>query len=141
MGIDRGDRFDYLVSMRSPERGLDAWRAAHVPADSPSGRKSISARCGESAPLRPDESNRGSEGDLPRLSAAHLLRHPNAEEYTPIDKFKAEYEHPLWKHEGELARKLGGHGGMDFLMVYRLIECMHKGTAPDLDVYDAEARR
>jgi hypothetical protein len=42
---------------------------------------------------------------------------PKAEEYIPIDKFKAEYEHPLWKREGELARKLGGHGGMDFLMV------------------------
>src|SRR5438270_7647763 len=35
MGINRGDRFDYLVSMSSPERGLDAWREAHLPKDSP----------------------------------------------------------------------------------------------------------
>ena len=35
MGVNRGDRFDYLVSMSSPERGLDAWREAHVPKDSP----------------------------------------------------------------------------------------------------------
>ena len=41
--------------------------------------------------------------------------------------------------QGELARKLGGHGGMDFLMVYRLIECMRKGSLPDMDVYDAAA--
>jgi hypothetical protein len=28
---------------------------------------------------------------------------------------------------------------MDFLMVYRLVECMQKGLAPDMDVYDAAA--
>jgi hypothetical protein len=36
-----------------------------------------------------------------------------------------------------LARKLGGHGGMDFIMCYRLIQCMHEGLVPDMDVYDA----
>ena len=35
MGINRGDRFDYLVSMSSPEHGLERWREAHVPKDSP----------------------------------------------------------------------------------------------------------
>jgi len=40
---------------------------------------------------------------------------------------------------GALARQLGGHGGMDFVMAYRLIECMKEGTAPDIDVYDAAA--
>ena len=36
-----------------------------------------------------------------------------------------------------MARKLGGHGGMDYLMCYRLIECMREGLVPDMDVYDA----
>lgn len=54
-------------------------------------------------------------------------------------KYMAEFEHPLWKENGEMARQLGGHGGMDFIMNYRLIQCMREGTPPDMDVYDAAA--
>lgn len=36
----------------------------------------------------------------------------------------------------ELARKVGGHGGMDFIMDYRLIYCLHHGLPLDMDVYD-----
>jgi hypothetical protein len=61
------------------------------------------------------------------------------EEWTGIDQLKAKYEHPLWTETGEVARKAGGHGGMDFVMVYRLMDCMKKGLAPDFDVYDAAA--
>src|SRR5438093_9018193 len=35
LDINRGDRFDHLVSMSGPSRGLQDWAAAHVPADSP----------------------------------------------------------------------------------------------------------
>jgi hypothetical protein len=45
----------------------------------------------------------------------------------------------LWKNQGETARKLGGHGGMDYLMCYRLIQCMREGLEPDINVYDAAA--
>lgn len=31
----------------------------------------------------------------------------------------------------------GGHGGMDFVLIYRLIDCFNRGTALDMDVYDA----
>ncbi len=48
-----------------------------------------------------------------------------------------EYEHPLWRQEGDVARKAGGHGGMDFIMLFRLLDCMRKGLPPDMDVYDA----
>jgi hypothetical protein len=50
-----------------------------------------------------------------------------------------EYQHPITK-EGSLvetAKKVGGHGGMDFIMDYRLIYCLHKGLPLDQDVYDA----
>ena len=52
---------------------------------------------------------------------------PNKEAFESVDKYKAEYGHRLWKLQGEQAQKLGGHGGMDFLMVYRLVECMKQG--------------
>jgi hypothetical protein len=38
-----------------------------------------------------------------------------------------------------MARKNGGHGGMDYLMLYRLIQCFHLGLPPDINVYDAAA--
>jgi hypothetical protein len=38
-----------------------------------------------------------------------------------------------------MARRPGGHGGMDFVMAYRLIECVREGLSPDIDVYDAAA--
>jgi hypothetical protein len=48
------------------------------------------------------------------------------------------FEHPLWK---ELEQKAAGsgHGGMDFVMSWRLVQCMQQGLPPDLDVYDAAA--
>jgi len=38
---------------------------------------------------------------------------------------------------GEMAKQVGGHGGMDFLMDWRLIDCLRNGLPPDQDVYDA----
>ena len=48
----------------------------------------------------------------------------------------AQYEHPLFKRAGELAKKMGGHGGMDFLMLYRIIECLRGGLPLDQNVYE-----
>lgn len=47
-----------------------------------------------------------------------------------------EYEHPLWKRMGDLAQKMGGHGGMDFIMLSRVIECLRNGEAMDQNVYE-----
>jgi hypothetical protein len=61
------------------------------------------------------------------------------EEWQNIDAFKEKYEHPLWKNNGEMARKTGGHGGMDYVMSFRLMDCLKRGLPPDIDVYDAAA--
>ena len=47
------------------------------------------------------------------------------------------YKHPILKDLEEKARKVGGHGGMDFIMDYRLFYCLHFGLPLDQDVYDA----
>ena len=49
------------------------------------------------------------------------------------------YEHPLWKKMGEMAAKNGGHGGMDWLMLWRMVYCLRNGEPLDQDVYDAAA--
>lgn len=46
------------------------------------------------------------------------------------------YTHPIVREVGELAREVGGHGGMDFIMDYRLIYCLQNGLPLDMDVYD-----
>ncbi|MBI1835008.1 MAG: hypothetical protein HYR92_04505 [Burkholderiales bacterium] len=48
----------------------------------------------------------------------------------------AKYEHPLYLRMGELSKKMGGHGGMDFLMLYRIIECLRQGAPLDQNVYE-----
>lgn len=52
------------------------------------------------------------------------------------EEIAAKYEHPLYVRLGELSKKMGGHGGMDFLMLYRIIECLRKGEALDQNVYE-----
>ena len=47
-----------------------------------------------------------------------------------------EYKHPIVKDIEALAKEVGGHGGMDFIMDYRLIYCLQRGLPLDMDVYD-----
>ena len=59
--------------------------------------------------------------------------------YDELQKIREEHKHPLWKAAGELAVKMGGHGGMDFLMDLRLSYCLQNGLPLDQDVYDLAA--
>ncbi|HXG65633.1 MAG TPA: Gfo/Idh/MocA family oxidoreductase [Blastocatellia bacterium] len=160
MDINRGDRFDYLVSMSSPQLGFDAYRAKHVPKGDPKWKETyicgdmntslIKTARGRTIMLQHDTTSprpydrinliSGTKGTFrdypPRI---YFDGQEGGEQWATIDKYKEQYEHPLWKRVGELARKLGGHGGMDFIMSYRLIQCMREGLVPDMDVYDAAA--
>jgi len=51
-------------------------------------------------------------------------------------EIKAKYQHPLYKVAGEIAKKVGGHGGMDFMMDLRWVYCLQNGLPMDTDVYD-----
>ena len=160
MNINRGDRFAYMISMSSFHRGLEAYREDHVPAGDPKWKEAY--RCGDyntsiiktargrtimlqhnvSTPRPYDRINliQGTKGIFrdypPRI---FLDGQAGGHNWATLDKFKNEFESPLWKKEGETARKLGGHGGMDYLMCYRLVQCMREGLEPDIDVYDAAA--
>ncbi len=63
----------------------------------------------------------------------------NAHSFVPDDVRKAlmeKYKHPIAKDIEEQAKQVGGHGGMDFIMDYRLIYCLQRGLPLDMDVYD-----
>ena len=54
-----------------------------------------------------------------------------------MKSLNADYRSPLLTPELEAtAKKVGGHGGMDFIMDYRLIYCLRNGLPLDMDVYD-----
>jgi predicted dehydrogenase len=52
-------------------------------------------------------------------------------------KLEDQYTPPIVKKVGEMAKQVGGHGGMDFLMDWRTIDCLRNGLPLDQDVYDA----
>lgn len=52
------------------------------------------------------------------------------------DALVAQYQHPILKKYGAMAKEVGGHGGMDFIMDSRLVYCLQNGLPLDMDVYD-----
>lgn len=52
------------------------------------------------------------------------------------DTLMMRYKHPIQIELEETAKKVGGHGGMDFIMDYRLVYCLRNGLPLDMDVYD-----
>ncbi len=57
----------------------------------------------------------------------------NKEEF---DQMQEKFTPPIVKLVGEMAKKIGGHGGMDFIMQWHLIDCLRNGLPLDQDVYD-----
>lgn len=68
----------------------------------------------------------------------HIEGKSPAHQWEPLEKYQEEFDHPLWRKIGDLAKE-AGHGGMDFLEDYRLIQALRTGTPTDMDVYDAAA--
>ena len=56
-----------------------------------------------------------------------------------LDNLYKKYSPPVINHIGAIAKDVGGHGGMDFIMDWRLIDCLRNGLPLDQDVYDAAA--
>jgi hypothetical protein len=161
MDIHRGDRFVAINSMSSKEAALSEWGRKNLKAGDPKLKEKyvcgdintsiLRTERGRTVMLQHDTvtprpytrhnmvcGTQGTFADYPARLALDSVGggHEWVEDLAP---YKAKYEHELWRANGELARKSGGHGGMDFIMCYRLIECMEKGLPPDMDVYDAAA--
>ena len=164
MGVNRGDRMDYIVSMDGKSRGYAAYAAETLPPDDPLRAKKyamadmnlslVRTANGRTIMLQHDVTSprpysrlnliAGTKGVLrsyPRLeihlegAAQRKASHPQFDEET-TSRIRSEHMHPLYKKSGELSRKVGGHGGMDFLMDLRWATSMAQGLPLDTDVYD-----
>jgi hypothetical protein len=157
MDVNHGDKFDYLVSMSSPSLSLQAYRRDNLPPDDPRQKETyrngdlnvslikttrgrvITVEHNVASPQPYDRINliAGTKGIFRDYPPRIYVDGTGKDEFQPLDSYKEKYEHPYWRKVGDIARQIGGHGGMDFVMAYRLIECMREGLAPDIDVYDA----
>ena len=159
MDIGRGDRFDYLVSMSGPSRGLQDYAREHFPESAPERAERfvlgdvnlslIRTALGRTITVVHDT-------NLPRpYSRIHLVQgtrglfhgYPNriyvegrseSHRWDDAETWLDEYEHPLWKNVAAPGEELG-HGRMDYLEDYRLIRCLQEGLPTEMNVYDAAA--
>ncbi len=160
LNINRGDKMDYLTSMSTKDFQMGK-RASELaatddffkPFDTNSYRGNLNTSIvktnkGKTIMIQHDVTSTrpysrihqitGTDGcarkypDPPKIAKGHS--------WFTEDEFKVleeQYTPPIVKLVGEMAKKVGGHGGMDFIMDWRLIDCLRNGIPLDQDVYDA----
>ena len=160
LNIHRGDRMEYLVSVSSGQFGLTEYAKDKFGEDSEYAQRNfkrgdmnttiIKTLKGKTIKIQHDVTSprpysrihmlSGTKGFAQKWPRTGIALEPNAHSYLSdeaLDSLLQVYEHPLVKEIGEKARQVGGHGGMDFIMDYRLIYCLRHGLPLDQDVYDA----
>lgn len=159
MDINRGDRFDYLVSMSSPSRGLQEWAQAQYPEGHPKRQERYMLGDVNTTMIKTVQGRTiylGHDTNLPRpYSRIHMVQgtkgifqgYPNrvyvegrspSHQWQDWMELREEFDHPLWKDLETLSAG-AGHGGMDFIEDYRLVKCLREGKPTDMNVYDAAA--
>lgn len=79
------------------------------------------------------------QGDVLAEDGTPDLENLDAHRYVPAKVREAlmeKYKHRIHRELEEKAKEVGGHGGMDFIMDYRLVYCLQNGLPLDMDVYD-----
>lgn len=84
--------------------------------------------------FKPDQLQKTGSGGVPDIEKLDIHDFASPE---VVAAMKERYRHPIQIEIGDKAQEVGGHGGMDFIMDYRLVYCLHHGLPLDMDVYDA----
>lgn len=160
LNIHRGDRMEFLVSVSSNQFGLSEYAKEKFGEDSDYANRDykrgdmnttiIKTAKGKTIKIQHDVTSprpysrihmlSGTKGFAQKWPRTGIALEPNGHYFLSDDELKAllkEYEHPIVREVGEKAKQVGGHGGMDFIMDYRLIYCLNHGLPLDQDVYDA----
>lgn len=163
LNINRGNRMISLVSMASKARGLHEWLVEHKGADHPDSKKEfhqgdvvttlIKCANGESITLRLDTTLprpysrggrvQGTKGIWMEINKSVFFDGCGEGEswehkWMDFQPYLEKYDHPLWKKYQEEGM-IGGHGGMDGLVLSAFVESVANGTEPPIDVYDTAA--
>ncbi|MFZ9940737.1 MAG: Gfo/Idh/MocA family protein [Luteolibacter sp.] len=161
MNIARSDdMFDRLVSFASPGKGRALYAQKNFPPDHQWNQMKfeggdistqlIKTKLGRTIMVQWDETSprpytrhdliQGTQGTLAGYpQRAAIEGRGSYHQWIQGEKFNElyeEFDHPLYKRVGDLARKMGGHGGMDFIMLVRMVECLRNGEPLDQNVYE-----
>ena len=162
LDVNRGDKMEYLVSMSSDDFMLKK-RAEELARKDPDFKEfagqqfrgnmnttTIKTAKGRTIMLQHDVTSPRVKSQIYLVSGTKgsALKYPypskisQGHEWVSEEEFKRleeKYNPEIVKRIGELAKQVGGHGGIDFLMDWRLIDCLRNGLPLDQDVYDAAA--
>jgi predicted dehydrogenase len=166
MNLGRGeDNFKYINSFSSPAKGRALYAKKNFAADhkwnalnfkgGDMNTSIIKTTLGRTIMVQWDETSprpysrlnliQGTKGTLAGFPNRIALEggieggpenHHGWAEGEQLEAIFEKYEHPLYQRLGELAKKMGGHGGMDFIMSYRIIECLRNGEPLDQNLYE-----
>ncbi|MCF8373129.1 MAG: Gfo/Idh/MocA family oxidoreductase [Bacteroidales bacterium] len=160
MNIHRGDKMNYITSMSTDQFGMTAYAKEKFGDDSDYANRTykkgdmntslIRTEKGKTIMLQHDVTSprpysrlhvvSGTKGFAQKYPTKGIALEPNAHHFLSQEKMDSlleVYTHPIVKDIDAKAKEVGGHGGMDFIMDYRLIYCLRNGLPLDEDVYDA----
>lgn len=160
LNIHRGDRMTHLVSMSSNQVGMTEYAKQKFGENSARAKAAyelgdmnttlIRTHKGKTIMIQHDVTSprpysrlhtvSGTKGFAQKYPVKGIALEPDGHKFLSkekLDSIMLVWEHPLTKEIGEKARQVGGHGGMDFIMDYRLVYCLRNGLPLDQDVYDA----
>jgi hypothetical protein len=162
LNIHRGDKMNHLISLSSGQFGITAYAEGQFGEESPQARQPyrlgdmnttvIKTEKGKTIMLQHDITTprpysrihllSGTKGFVQKWPTPLIALDPAAHESlsrTRMDSMLTVYDHRFYKEAGEQASRVESiaHGGMDYIMDYRLVYCLRNGLPLDQDVYDA----
>lgn len=159
LNINRGDQMDYLTSTSSNDFSMHAEAKKLAEQDnffSSYAQKKfrgnmntsmVKTKNGKTIMIQHDVSSprpysrlhvvSGTEGFAQKYPEAKVSKGHGWLKDEEFKDLETKYTPEIIQKVGELAKKVGGHGGMDFMMDWRLIDCLRNGLPLDQDVYDA----
>lgn len=162
MNINRGDKFDHLVSMSTNDFTMnkmvkslaakDNFFAEYVDRSYRGNMNTtlIRSNKGKTIMVQHDVSTirpysrihlvSGTKGAAQKWPGPERIAFGHSwAKKEELEELYKKYSPPIVRHIGAIAKDVGGHGGMDFIMDWRLIDCLRNGLPLDQDVYDAAA--
>ncbi|MCC5936520.1 MAG: Gfo/Idh/MocA family oxidoreductase [Lunatimonas sp.] len=159
MDINRGDQMDYLTSLSSKDFMMQAHAQKLAEEDSyynsfanekyrgNMNTTMVKTKKGRSIMIQHDVTSPRPYSRIHLVSGTKAMAQKWPKEgvsdghgWLKEEDMKAlqeKYTPEIVRKVGEMAKQIGGHGGMDFMMDWRMIDCLRNGLPLDQDVYDA----
>lgn len=158
LDINHGDRFTHLVSMSTRSHGLNHYIRERFGPDHPNARRTyalgdvnttlLATERGRTVTLYHDTQSPRPYDLILRIQGTRGIYHgtlnkiylegrsPQPHTWEDIEPYYDEYDHPMWRDLGPVARQYG-HGGGDYLALYRFIQTVRYQSETPIDVYDS----